>query len=525
MIIDSLNLEDGATIEADICVIGGGPAGITLAHELAGSSLTVAVLEGGGLTPSVESQAIYKGASVGQDCGALDAIRLRSLGGSSGHWAGYLRQLRDSDLDGWASIPGTAWPIEPAELRRYEERAKALMDVADQSLNGEDWASSFDLPFLPFDQSKLTHGVTLVRRVHFGQFAQANLKDVDNVSIYLNANLTNIETPENAASVSGLEVKTFSGKTFTATAKYYVLACGGIENPRLLLASSKVEPNGIGNDHDVVGRYFMEHPYSAGLLNIYSPQSAADRLENVYGTTHPTGHGFNIYPHIELADAAKEAHDAGGMLAKVHRQRRPQKGLDVIRDIRDWLVGDADDFDYQSLADALLHLDDISIRTRDRVAGLRSINGLRITSEQRPNPDSRVGVDRGELDVLGMPKIRVNWQLGDEDFESVRTGIRQFAAEIGRMGLGHVRSSALESRENWNETVHWAYHHMGTTRMGNDPKTSVVDKHLRVHNKSNLFVAGSSVFPSSGTATPTFTIIALAIRLADSLRDKLDGGD
>lgn len=137
--------------------------------------------------------------------------------------------------------------------------------------------------------------------------------------------------------------------------------------------------------------------------------------------------------------------------------------------------------------------------------------------EPAPNPDSRV-VLVGDRDELGLQRVALDWRLSEADKRNVRQTLELFGAEIGRAGIGRPKILYEEDDSGWPEDLGGGEHLMGTTRMSDDPKQGVVDRHCRVHGMANLFVAGSSVFPTAGGATPTLMIVALAIRLADHLK-------
>jgi choline dehydrogenase-like flavoprotein len=142
---------------------------------------------------------------------------------------------------------------------------------------------------------------------------------------------------------------------------------------------------------------------------------------------------------------------------------------------------------------------------------------VKYEAEQAPNPRSRVNLHHSKRDQLGLPATQLDWQLSDFDKFSIRRTAELIGIELGRAGLGRVRTDIDEDLSKF-PLVETAWHHMGTTRMSENDRTGVVDSACRVHGLSNLYVAGSSVFPTGGRANPTLTIVALAIRLADHLK-------
>ncbi len=525
MLIDSRELPEAARIEADVCVIGSGPAGVTVAKELAESGADVALLESGGLTLDPATQDLYRGELAGREYGALEGVRMRVLGGSSNHWTGYVRALRDTDFVRKDWLPDSGWPITEADMRPYYARAKEIFGLGTASLDGEDWVSKLDLPFVDFNRDTIRHGVAILKPMRFGAYARDQLSALPNVRLYLYANVTRIQSNPDGTSVDSLRVETLTGRRLLANARHYVLACGGLENPRIMLASNDVEANGLGNSHGVVGRYFMEHLYAADAGLVYTDFATSRRLTTVYGSGHETSDGLEVYPHVEIADGHKAARRTHGLLVKIRRFKRSVDGIRALREMLEDIRNRSSAATVLArLKDAVVNIDDLSILAADRVFGSSPDNKLVATAEQSPNSASRVRLHETERDALDMPRAVLDWRVQDDDFESMRAGMETVGAEFGRLGLGRVQSQLLSDDGAWRENLFWAYHHLGTTRMGDSPQNSVVDRDCRVHGKANLYVAGSSVFPTGGTATPTFTIVALAIRIADTIAARLQRG-
>ena len=268
-------------------------------------------------------------------------------------------------------------------------------------------------------------------------------------------------------------------------ARRYVLACGGIENARLLLAS--------GIDASAVGRFFAEHPHSPLGLAVL-PANVAPFYNGVVAKQ-------TTRVRAALATAPQLSERPGVLRASMTFE--PVETDPYI---------DHDDEREQEWA--ALGLDVASVASSLEGARYR-VYALYLRSEQAPNPASRVTL-ADERDALGMRRARLEWRLGDLDLESTERTVALLAATLGRSGIGRVFGRPGSDGGFW-ERVGGGFHHMGTTRMGTDARTSVVDRHCRVHGLDNLFVAGSSVFPTSGYANPTLTIVALALRLADHL--------
>ncbi len=269
MLTDARRLRGGSTLNTDVCIVGAGAAGITAALELTDSELDVIVVESGGRTgPDPATQALYRGASVGRPILGLttgpkplglDAIRLRWLGGTTNHWAGYCRKLEPIDFEERPHLAVSGWPIESSDLHEHWERAARWCRITDASDDATVWSHRIGLPApLPSSSKQHTKAFQITRVMRFGDEYRYDLESAGNVRVMLWANAVNLAT-EDGRAVQTVQARTLTGVGITVRARAFVLACGGLENPRLLLASTDADPAGVGNRHDQVGRYFAEH--------------------------------------------------------------------------------------------------------------------------------------------------------------------------------------------------------------------------------------------------------------------------
>jgi choline dehydrogenase-like flavoprotein len=159
-----------------------------------------------------------------------------------------------------------------------------------------------------------------------------------------------------------------------------------------------------------------------------------------------------------------------------------------------------------------------SARARAGLTKLDRLYSLYFRAEQAPDPSNRVALS-DRRDALGIPETRLDWHIKPIDRESILAWLDVFAGDLRAKGYGHV----IKQADDWQQGVVGGPHHLGTTKMSAGARNGVVDEHCRVHSVDNLYVAGSSVFPTGGYANPTFTIVTLALRLADTLRKRLQG--
>ncbi len=496
-IIDARTLPDASRIEADLVIIGGGLAGIALAKELAGGPLKVAILESGGLEIDGENQALYAGSGVQRAPGNPDKpfddypiqSRIRALGGSGHVWGGKCAPLDPADFAERSWIPHSGWPVTREAMQPYYDRACDLLEISrfppDRPKPTEPERQPLALDpadgFFPAPRefSRFSGGTD---KAAFDAF-RTKFAEAPNITVYLHANVTKIRREGDA--ITSLDIACLSGQRHTAKAARYVLAVGGIENVRLLLASDD-----LGNGHDLVGRFFQGHV-------TYS--------NDAEGETEGSAVTISRAAPMELyAPTKRGAHCVIG--AGLPAQRRMKTGNFTATLFR------AEGFkpDTRTIA---------KLGARE---GDGQVLGYFAMAEHFPNPDSRVTLDPEHTDALGMPRVRLAWTYGDRDYADLERSVTGLADALGASGEGRLCWSIERGRLLALSSA--SRHHMGTTRMHADPAKGVVDADLRLHEAANLYVAGSSVFPTSGIANPTLTILALVMRLADHLKsDHLKG--
>ena len=482
MFLDFRSLPPDDDLNCDLCVVGGGIAGIAIAREFLGTGVDVCLLESGGFDPDPDTQALYSGENVGLPHSDLDACRMRYLGGSSNCWNGWCVPFDRHDFEKREWVPRSGWPIEFDELTPYYRRAQPVCKLGPAIYDEEMWGQlGADGP--DFDRRNLRATFWQYSPpARFGEIYRKDLERAKNVRVLLNANAVDIVATPETSRITGVRLRRFDGRSTQVKAKHYILATGGLENARLLLASRSAEPRGLGNRHDMVGRFFMEHPYSiSGLAIIRS--SALDAFDS------------RSLGNVRI----------GTGLRTGARMQERQK-----------VLGSMAIFDPVQPVD---HLFKRSGPLSEAPPG-HTRYAFISQSEQVPDPESRVTLSDAR-DALGSNKTKLDWRMSDIDRRSITVMMTQIGAELARLGLGRARVAdwLLEDGAYWGVVA--GNHHMGTTRMGTNPRTSVVDGDCRVHGYRNLFVAGSSVFVTSSFANPTLTIVALAVRLSDKIKAEL----
>ncbi len=529
MLIDARDLQQGHELHADVCIIGGGPAGITLLKELTNSALDVVLLESGGLEETKAAQSLGAGRNIGLPYYPLHRARGRYFGGSSNFWFSDVG-LRSRPLDPWDFerrpwIPFSGWPFSKSEIETHYEAAQSMLGLGPYNYDADYWEKQLRLTSLPFDACEIgttifQFGPTDKMRSYLAEFEASQ-----RARLVLNANVLEIQTFRTA--VTSLKVGTLAGKSFTASARAYVLAAGGIENARLLLLSRAEQKNGLGNQNDLVGRFFMEHPHMASGHILPVREELVDRVEIYLGRS---ALGTKVMGALATSFTVQEREQVGNFTAFLHTTDPASATTKGVRSLRDvWHAARQGRWNARAVNQLSSHARNIAteihhiaaLASRRILARKRKSSMLvefTVMSEQVPNPESRVTLST-ERDLFGLNRAQLNWQLANQDIETIVASQRVLDAELQRWGVGKL-GAAFED-ESPRPFISGGWHHMGTTRMNNDPKQGVVDEDCKVHGLANLFVGGSSVFPTSGYANPTLTIVALAIRLAEHVHQFL----
>jgi len=497
-----IDLNDPAApdlIEADVCVVGGGAAGVAVARNLAKRGHDVCLLEAGGIDFEQATQDLCFGEVVGMEYYELEHSRLRFFGGTTNIWGGRSVPLDRIDFEKRDWVPHSGWPITLDDLEPYYRIAHESLELGEYDYSEEMW-EKLRLAPIDFDPDEIAH--------LFWRFDSKKERF-------------------NAQDVRHLLTKTLGGRETRFRAKHFVLACGAIENARLLLLSDDVEANGIGNSGDQVGRYFMEHPHGR-IAHIETDDPA--RFWAQYRKRFPKA-GPPVAPALVTPEALQRSKGILNSAATFKIQRNPELGLGIGSKVYMNLKHDLNATKtnrrlwhiYRRLLGWLQkHLSLALLRTVAKTKRMELY--LMARAEQAPNPDSRVKLST-EVDALGCRRGDLDWQLTELDKRSVLELARAMGREFERLGLGklQVMSWLEDGTAAWpvdptvgNHPI-GGYHHMGTTRMSNSSATGVVDKNCTVHGYANLHIAGSSVFTTGGWANPTLTILALSHRLADHL--------
>jgi choline dehydrogenase-like flavoprotein len=529
MLVDFDAVSESPQLSTDFCIVGGGAAGITLAMELIPTGKQILLLEGGGMDYGEASQSLYEMDVVSPRYQSPATSRLRFLGGTTNHWTGSVRSFDPIDFEKRSWVPDSGWPFSYEELSPYYDRAFAYIDAGPRykderpfTLHLGQFSSKFAAAgFIP----SIGYRSPPTR---FGKKYLEQLRSAPNLTVMINANLLSINEEADRSAVKSLTVCNYKRQTATVNARYYVIALGGIENARALLLSDAVTPGGIGNEYGVVGRYFMDHPVIKAM--VFYPSSdfvnawhggRVRYQSTVYGISFSATDSLLRQHQLTNArmplDWASEAETSAGIEAAHQVEKGVTSGIwlpNVLSHLRN-----------------ILNDGDVIYEQWRRKRGLEPAKSradayggylVEMMMEQRPDPDNRIVLTE-EHDHLGLRKGKVFWRVPQQEKDDFNRLINLFAKGVGAEGVGFVRSFLAEddTGRRFHELLNFGSHHMGSTRASTDPKKGVVDADQRVHGRSNIYIAGSSIFPTGGHVPPTATIVATTIRLADHLRKRL----
>lgn len=515
MRIDQLSEVRDESLSADLVIIGSGPAGLTIARELRGSGVGVLLLERGGLDvdDSVQIEIESVGAPRVMD---QRLVRNHVLGGTSATWSGRAVQLDDIDFAERSWVPGSGWPIGRADLAPYFTRAAehigaAVPDNTDPAFVArvtEDLPATDSALLRPYAWVLSQDASNPADSMRFGPRARA--EPLDGVRAVLGATAVEILVNPEGDAVVGVLVAGRDGVRRTVRSDRVVLAAGGIETPRLLLASRATTPHGLGNRFDLVGRYLMDH--LRGPVGFADPRDHA-ALQRRFGDRY-IAEGGRATPGWALAPAVQERESLTNCAAWLFPLISPADPFTAVRAARR--------SPGRAAVAALRHpvmLGRGLARMRiERSAPARRLDRLElhVIVEQAPDPNSRVQLaDR--VDSLGVPLTRIDWRIGEQEVRTARRMARLTADAVQRAGHRPIRMLPLVE-EGAPFDLPDVAHPIGATRMARTPEHGVVDAQCAVYGVRGLWIAGSSVFPTGAHANPTSAIVAIAVRLADELK-------
>lgn len=515
MHIDARKLAANSIVEGDICIIGTGPAGLSMAMDWMKTPYKVILLEAGGFDYDDKIQDMLAGVGTGQRYYPLRSTRLAQFGGTTGHWAGMCSLFDDIDFEKRDWVPDSEWPITRKDLDVYYERAHDPLKLGPYEYDLSYWQKQApNLNPFPLDEkviwNKLWHlsGVASWK----GGMKQAykdTIVKAANVHLYTYARVVKIMANEAVNSIQEVTIKNETGNTHTVRAKHFVLATGAIQNARMLLAANEQAKKGLGNDNDLVGRYFMEH-LEVNTAEMWLLKPFPTDLNN-WNQTLMIWNELAIRKEVQREE--KILNGTCG-LTPTNVARFSTSPMDAWQNEDPRKSGQQWFKTWDEAAE--------KAKTLNQGAITRSFT-FQTRMEQSPNPNSRVTLS-DKKDSFGIPLADLNWALTPLDKGSLRKINQIIAKEVGKAGIARIKLFDFlvdENDDTFPKSTNAGWHHMGTTRMGDTPKKGVVDIHCQVHGINNLHVAGSGCYVTAGAVNPTLTLVAFALRLSDRLKERM----
>jgi choline dehydrogenase-like flavoprotein len=546
---DTHDLLHGDVIDVDICIVGAGPAGITLARDLIQSGFKVALLESGGSEQNFDTQQLSAGELSGELYEPQELTHIRQVGGTANHMIlkmadkqfGYRYSVFEAiDFEKREGIPNSGWPITKAELDPYYEKAQSICEIGHYDYDPEYWLKDGDA-LLPLAQEKAQNSVFMFGPTRkFSQDFPKEISESENVVLYEFATVVELIChDEDIQSVDTALVRTFDQKEIFFKARYFIIAANAIQTPRLLLNSKRDHPTGLGNQFDNVGRYYFDHslvasgsfvPHDARYINlmgfydmqgvkgasvlgkiVLSPEvMRQEKLRNA---------AFMLFPNPLNNDDVAAMSSIQALMAHIRTNWKAYPAgmgghlKNILKGWKGLFRAVYENVRYQvpffiGLARGGWSKIKNSEKKYDR------LNLLAIV-EQIPFRDNRVTLT-DEIDALGCPRAKIHYEFSKDDIASVKRVQEILGEALTETGLG-TYDPPKESAEVIRQQT-GIHHMMGTTRMSEDPKEGVVDRDCRIHGFRNIFIAGSATFATGSYANPTLTNIALSLRISEKVQ-------
>jgi choline dehydrogenase-like flavoprotein len=531
MIINGNEISSPTTYKADVCVMGGGVAGITLANELSARGRSVVLLEAGGKRLNKKVQSDGAAEYVSPTYPSPTQNRVRTLGGSSTHWANNTSPLSEIDFEKRDGLINSGWPIAKKDIEPYYNKAAMYCRVGDDNYDPQYWHAKYGInsTFDGRESDILELGIAKAS-VPPTQFYHVNGQGLDSSNIVQVVTFAHVDSVDFNSDLKRIERVRFvsgSGVNCHVEASEFVMAFGGLENARMLLHFNKKNKNELGNQGDSVGRYFMDHP-SFNAAQLYSNDPSKFTLFD-----GKLSEDYRLFT-LNFFEFTRKALEDNGitnmrMPMSVATRQQMSHGISSLHILKDSLTGGEIDGSVAShITNVLMDFDIVADTISRKVFGQKITEEsqekagfiMPVMVEQSPHRDNRITLGTSK-DRFGVPLMRVNWKLHETDRERMWRCLELFGTEIGALGMGRVRVLRERASRFFNDQIGFGHHHMGTTRMSDSPENGVVNGEHLVFGTENFSMAGCSVFSTGGHVPPTLTITAMSIRLADIIHNRM----
>jgi choline dehydrogenase-like flavoprotein len=497
---------------ADICIVGAGAAGITLAVESVRKGKTVLLLEGGGALREDASQALYDSEIAGLPHRGIHTGRIRVKGGTTVRWGGQILELDALDFTSRPGVPESGWPFPKTTLTTFYERALALEGLAKVERSDAEVWRDLGLPFTQFDQLE-SYLSRWCPEPNFARLHNKILTEPANLHLWLHASAVELIIEGDAA--TGLRCRTLTGVSAVFRAKHYVFALGGIESSRFFL---QPRPGGLPwNRSGLLGQHFQDHiDCNAAAIEPLDQALFHDTFDPIFAG------GFKYLPKLRLRPEVQASLGTLNIGSTMSFEDTGKIRGQAKLTIRNLMRGRIREVTRDNLRHTAKHLPMLARQAwRYKVQG-RSYSPrdvrifLRVHCEQEPTSRSSITLTN-ERDPLGLQRIRFDWQISERELKTIRQYVLIAQRALAGMARIEPNEDLMSGSPDFLRRCDDSNHHMGGMRMSTSDETGIVDTNLRLYGLANTYVCSSAVFPSSGFSNPTHTVLALALRLSDHL--------
>ena len=464
MIFQDLNNIDLKNIP--VIIFGSGPAGITTSLGLEKKKIQSLIIEAGSETYNETSQDFYRGKVTGDHLTDISLSRLRQLGGTSGHWGGWSKPMENYSFD--------SWPIKAKDLEGYTDRTCKILGIKNQ-----------------FNQSKLNNYFNQIQfqysNVRFAKKYEKHIKNSKYIHLVLNTQLSHFEGKNKVVTNAVCVSRNLTKKI---QSKYFILSCGGIENSRILLWASEQNKK-LFHKKLPIGQYWMNHPWIIGGIGLVNKRELKKKLNKNF---------IDYDGPLHFAAKKELLNDKKILSAAIYMSAKEDTKFykEIIKDI----LCVAPEYGKKIAR---------TVFKKDLKCG-----NIFMNLEEPPDQNNKITLDPSAKDIFGIPRVNLYYKKSKETLFTAKVFLEEFANFCRNEDIGRIALKENIYNLQGFETI-GNHHHLGGTRIGNDTKTSVVDKNLKIHNVNNLYVNGSSNFVTGGFTNPTFTIVQMALKLTDHI--------
>ena len=549
MIKDTKTEKISDVFTTDLVIVGTGAAGMSLAMEFIDSDIRVLLLEAGSENFDPSNQIPYQGeVAPPNQHGPLDKYRRRMLGGTTNVWGGRCSPFVESDFEERSYVENSGWPLCKSNLDGYYERAHAYCDVGkyDYTVEGSLSSNPKIIPDLTDDTVAQDSIWRFSLPTNFRDKYIKSISESKNIKLLLNATCVHIELDPVNNKIKEIRVASSPEKTFIVRAKKYVLATGGLETTRLLLASNNICSEGIGNKSGALGKFYASH-----LTGNFGEVQLTTRAGPVSWRYKTTEDGVFYKQQLRVQERVQREkgllntrlilthpgfgnpNHGSGVLSGAYLvkwffkgQIPPEYSQDLASENYQHVFSHFKNIILDSPRSLFFAYDWLTRRTfRNRklpsiaLKSKSNIYTLHFDSEQTHIPTSTITLIN-QKDAYGVPKLKVDWRYSESDVKNLFETYKVVSSAFEKSNAGKMLTSDDDVISNIKKQSVGS-HHLGSTRMSNDPNSGVVDPLCKVYGTDNLYLASPSVFCSGSFANPFLTIVALAIRIGDQIKKEL----